>query len=116
VKTFIVDVISNIFENGGGFVWKGRNFVLVINEKDNVAVAMIDLFAGETVAVRGRSGLKEIQVLDNIPRGHKIAISEIKKGEPVIKYGEIIGFASTPIMKGSYVHNHNIVGRCGSCE
>lgn len=43
-----------------------------------------------------------------IDLGHKVAIREIAVGSPVMKYGQIIGFASTPIAAGDWVHSHNL--------
>jgi altronate dehydratase len=43
-----------------------------------------------------------------IPFGHKIAIAAMASGEPVIKYGEVIGYATTPIESGQHVHVHNV--------
>lgn len=45
---------------------------------------------------------------DDIPAGHKIAIKSIKKGEYIIKYGEIIGMAIKDISIGEHVHVHNV--------
>ena len=64
---------------------------IVINEKDNVGVMLKD---GEKV-----------------PAGHKYALRDIKKGEYVIKYGEIIGKATLDIAKGEWVHTHNLKSR-----
>jgi len=86
---------------------------VAMNEKDNVAVALADLAAGEVVMVRSGGGFKEVRAGENIPRGHKIALTSIKKGEPVIKYGEVIGLASHSITEGSHVHIHNVVGQRG---
>lgn len=58
-----------------------------INPKDNVSVS----FDGSDVKV-----------------GHKIANQDIKKGEFIFKYGEIIGRASQDIKKGEWVHTHNL--------
>ena len=40
--------------------------------------------------------------------GHKIALVEIAPGQPIVKYGQIIGFASRPIAPGQWVHTHNV--------
>src|SRR5947207_4232533 len=71
---------------------------------DNVAVAARALqpgeqvrFDGDTLTVGGRVGL-----------GHKVALRPIRKGEPVLKYGQIIGFASRDIAPGEHVHVHNV--------
>lgn len=45
---------------------------------------------------------------DNIPKGHKEALRDIKKGEYIIKYGEVIGRATEDIKKGDWVHSHNL--------
>lgn len=45
---------------------------------------------------------------DNIPAGHKIARKNIKKGDYVYKYGEIIGVAKADIKSGEWVHSHNL--------
>ncbi|MFM1768149.1 MAG: hypothetical protein RJA22_678 [Verrucomicrobiota bacterium] len=43
-----------------------------------------------------------------IPAGHKIAVTALATGEPVRKYGQIIGFASGAIRPGDHVHTHNL--------
>jgi len=43
-----------------------------------------------------------------IPFGHKMAVVEIAAGDPVIKYGEIIGIATAAIRSGQHVHVHNV--------
>src|SRR5690349_4798895 len=45
---------------------------------------------------------------ERVPRGHKMPIVPIAEGEPVRKYGQIIGFASKPIAPGQWVHEHNV--------
>ena len=64
------------------------NDKVIINKADNVGVALTD------------DG--------NIPAGHKYALADIKKGEPVVKYGEIIGRATADIKAGEWVHTHNV--------
>ena len=75
-----------------------------ISPKDNVAVAIAPLAAGETIAVDGR----EIKAAEEIPQGHKIAVSRIASGEPVIKYGYPIGHTTAAIEEGAWVHTHNM--------
>ena len=43
-----------------------------------------------------------------IPAGHKYALKDISKGETVVKYGQIIGRATTNIKRGEWVHTHNV--------
>ncbi len=74
------------------------------SEKDNLVTCVKALKAGDRVVVDGR----EIEVLDDIPIYHKMAVAEIGKGEAVYKYGEIMGVASRDIHIGQWAHIHNI--------
>lgn len=47
-------------------------------------------------------------VTEAIPQGHKIALKNIAKEENIIKYGFVIGHATTDIPAGSWVHTHNM--------
>ena len=44
----------------------------------------------------------------DIPAGHKICVRARAAGEPVRRYGQIIGFATVPIAPGEHVHRHNL--------
>ena len=77
---------------------------LVIHPDDDVAVALRDLAAGETVGVRRGGVTVEAQVGDAIPLGHKLALRAIPAGTPIRTYGEPIGEATTAIAAGAHVH------------
>jgi len=82
---------------------------IMINPKDNTAIALDDIEAGDTVSLTSKSGQAgEITVRQAVPFGHKLALAIIGKGEKVLKYGEIIGLATQPINEGDYVHAHNV--------
>ena len=84
-----------------------------IHPRDNVAVALEALGAGETV----RAGEREITLAEPIPRGHKFALCPLKTGDAVIKYGCVIGYASQPVIPGGWVHSHNLkTGLSGQLE
>jgi altronate hydrolase len=72
-----------------------------LNAADNVVVARSEIAAG--TAVPG----EDVTATDAIPAGHKIATAEIGSGDPIRKYNQIIGFASTSIVPGGHVHTHN---------
>src|SRR5688500_1528135 len=72
--------------------------------EDDVAVALRDLAARETIAVGDRS----IVLVDPIPRGHKVAIRAVSSGQPVRKYGWPIGRATADIAVGTHVHTHTV--------
>ena len=72
---------------------------LRLDARDNVVVAVDTVTPG--------SNVESIAVSARVPRGHKMATVKIAKGEPVRKFGQIIGFASEDIAPGQHVHTHN---------
>jgi len=73
---------------------------LRLDAADNVIVAVDSLppgFVVEGVAARER-----------VPRGHKLAALPIASGHPIVKFGQIIGFATRDIAGGEWVHEHNV--------
>jgi len=86
---------------------------IVMTKKDDVATALADLEASSVARARLGNEVIETEIKEPIPFGHKYAISEIRKGELVIKYGEVIGETLENIGVGELVHVHNIVGLRG---
>jgi altronate hydrolase len=79
---------------------------LVIDPRDNVAVALKDLKKGETLVLAdGRT----ISLLTDVPFSHKVALADIAGGQEIIKYGENIGEAKEDIRRGQWVHTHNLM-------
>jgi len=86
---------------------------VILNTKDNVATALADLKAGDTLELEVGGETKEVRLTTDIPFGHKFSLSKIEPDSPVIKYGEIIGVSTATIKPGDYVHIHNVVSRRG---
>ncbi len=82
-----------------------KTSIIVINPRDNVAVATEDLRQGDTIALPHNETLK---LITDVPRGHKIALEDLRKGSEIIKYGEVIGRAKEAIRRGEWVHTHNM--------
>lgn len=76
-----------------------------ISRKDNVATALQELKPG-TVGLLGDCGDFFVEAVTEIPMGHKIALCDMEAGQPIIKYGVVIGRSTAPIKKGSWVHLH----------
>lgn len=83
---------------------------LKVSDSDNVATIFADnITDGTEVEIRDKKGEGErVIVRGDVPYGHKIAVTEIKKGGLILKYGEEIGIATADIQKGEYVHVHNL--------
>ena len=71
-----------------------------LNASDNVVVAVDTFEAGSRPA--------GVAALGRVPKGHKMAIAKIGKGAPILKFGQIIGFAREDIAPGSWVHEQNV--------
>jgi galactarate dehydratase len=78
---------------------KLRPLCIQVHAQDNVAIVVNE--GGLPAGAQFDSGLR---LLEAIPEGHKVALSAIAHGAPVIRYGIVIGFAETPIAQGSWVH------------
>ena len=75
-----------------------------IHPDDNVAVALEDIRKGETLTLDSVS----VTAIEDIARGHKMALHNIREGEPVVKYGNPIGLAKADIPAGAWAHVHNV--------
>ncbi|MFO1459212.1 MAG: altronate dehydratase family protein [Verrucomicrobiota bacterium] len=81
-----------------------REVLLRLHPDDDVLVAREPLKAGVTCRVDGG----DLNLRTDIGRGHKVAVRPLRDGEPVRKYGQIIGFARGDIRPGDHVHLHNL--------
>jgi galactarate dehydratase len=70
-----------------------------MHESDNVAIVVND--GGLDAGAKFDDGLV---VRDRVPQGHKIALRDLKEGEPVVRYNVVIGYALRDIPAGSWVH------------
>ncbi len=74
---------------------------LRLHASDNV-VAAVDSIEQGSATTEG------VAALQRVPKGHKMATVAIAKDQPILKFGQIIGFASQDIAPGSWVHEHNV--------
>jgi len=89
---------------------------IVINEKDNVATAIMPMKTGSTVSFEVQGRTEKVKLKSDIPMGHKFARYDIEQGTDVVKYGEPIGKTTAPIGRGEHVHVHNVVSHRGRKE
>ena len=73
---------------------------LRLHKNDNVVVARMDILPGTEVE-------GDVVAATRIPPGHKILTRAVKKGEPLRKYNQIIGFATDDLAPGTHIHTHN---------
>ncbi|MGO8676859.1 MAG: UxaA family hydrolase [Limisphaerales bacterium] len=86
---------------------KFDHIAILLHPGDSVAVLKERVKAGDELV----SGSFSLRAAQDIGPGHKIAVREIAADAPVMKYGQVIGFALDRIAPGQHVHTHNVVMR-----
>ena len=81
---------------------------IIVEPQDNVVVAIEPIKKGETVTYMCAGEQETITALEDITIYHKLAACDIKKGEPIVKYGEHIGLVARDIKQGEHVHTRNL--------
>jgi altronate hydrolase len=79
-----------------------RHPFLRLDPNDNVVVARME------VAANTSAPDEPVTALQLIPAGHKMAIRAISRGDPILKYNTVIGFATEDVVPGTWMHSHNI--------
>ena len=96
--------MSTLTDSRSGDSRAGGHHAMRVAAGDQVAVALEDLQAGQSVSAGGVT----LTLRDDVPRGHKFALIPIRAGEAVSKYGFRIGTASADIAPGQHVHSHKL--------
>ena len=84
--------------------------ILLHEAEDDVGVTTMDLNTGEVVQAVTLEGepVTQIELLDDVPLSHKIAMRDIEAQKHITEYGRPIGYATKEIAAGAHVHTHNI--------
>ena len=77
---------------------------LRLHADDNILVARAEVSAGASIP----DSPQGFTTSERIELGHKVASKPISAGEPIRKYGQVIGFAIESIQPGEWVHVHNV--------
>jgi altronate hydrolase len=78
-----------------------RSGTLRLHPSDNVVVTVKPFARGQQPLGDG------VPLAAQVPSGHKIATQDIAEGEPIFKFGQIIGYATQPIARGGHIHTQN---------
>jgi altronate hydrolase len=82
---------------------QAADLTIRLNPADDVVIARVELAAGTTLVKEGN-----ISVAARVPAGHKVAVRDLKSGQAVRRYNQIIGFATRDIRAGEHVHVQNL--------
>jgi galactarate dehydratase len=91
-----LEEIMAIEQNAG--TARGAPLSIKVNERDNVAIVV-----NEGGLPEGATFSDGLTLIEAVPQGHKVALEEIAQGEAIVRYGHVIGVASRPIARGSWV-------------
>ncbi|UTF54811.1 UxaA family hydrolase [Natronosalvus rutilus] len=80
-----------------------------MNQADNVATATSTLTKGDVITLGDRT----VEIIEEIPFGHKIALQPLSIGDDIVKYGLQIGSSVDNIDTGGHVHIHNVESNYG---
>ena len=81
---------------------------IILKPNDNVGTSIKHLKRNTEIILKLEKQLINFVIKENIKLCHKFSLSKIRKGDKIIKYGEIIGVAIDDIQSGNLVHIHNI--------
>ncbi len=84
---------------------------LVHDKVDTVGVIVVEgISAGQELEgwIMETDETIHVKCLNDIPIGHKVALSDITNGDTIIKYGHDIGKAVADIPVGGHAHTQNI--------
>src|ERR1700677_4307080 len=85
--------------NGGSMSGNSHPLCIQVHAQDNVAIV-----ANEGGLPSGAQFDSGLTLLEPIPEAHKVALTDIPQGAPIVRYGVVIGYAEPPSGKGSWVH------------
>ncbi len=78
--------------------------IIRITPADNVAVAIDALEKGDLIEIGGL----QLTAAEDIPAGHKMALTNFDEGNIIVKYGSPIGHITVPVRQGAWVNEHNL--------
>ena len=81
-----------------------NHIVIKVTDKDNVGVV-----ANLSGLLKGTKIKDGVMLIQDIPMGHKVALTTIENGENIIRYGQTIGFANKPIVPGEWIHESKVL-------
>ena len=81
-----------------------KNKLIKVHPEDNVAIALVDLWAGSSVTFEG----EEIQISSDVSVKHKLALHDLSAGHEIRMYGVVVGEATTALKKGNALTVDNV--------
>jgi galactarate dehydratase len=87
------------------FAMSNNSATTIVKTAPSDNVGIVPYAAGLT---KGTTVTGNIVLTEDIPMGHKVALEDLPKGASVIRYGQVIGYTNTDVVKGSWLNELNI--------
>ena len=87
-----------------------KSKLIKVHPDDNVAVALVDLFTGDSIDFEGR----QVPVLSDSKAKHKISLVDLEAGDPIYMYGVLVGKALSAIAYGGLLTTENVKHQANS--
>lgn len=85
------------------------NKFVQLHSNDDVFISLEGIHKGQSLQIQTEDrGMIHIKANDDIPKGHKMLVNPVKRGEDVIKFGYSIGKAREDLSIGDWIHTHNL--------
>jgi len=81
-----------------------KSRLIKVQNEDNVAIALVDLWQGDTVEFEG----EEVFILSNTQAKHKISMVDLALGDKIYMYGVLVGKATEEIKRGGKLTTENV--------
>tara|TARA_B100000900_G_scaffold319589_1_gene278742 strand:+ start:2032 stop:2331 length:300 start_codon:yes stop_codon:yes gene_type:complete len=81
---------------------------IILKLNDNVGTSIKSLKNNTKIILKLEEELTSFVIKDDIKLCHKFSLIQIRRGDKIFKYGEVIGVATDDIDQGNLVHTHNI--------
>lgn len=81
---------------------------LLMDETDNVVTCVEEISQGQDVIYKKDGELKTLTAKEDIPFCHKVALTDLREGDEIIKYGESLGKMTEPLTAGHWVSDRNL--------
>jgi len=82
---------------------------VLLRPVDTVATVVEDVVKGDVITYLCDGEKRSVTAMEDIPAFHKIALKDMKVGEHVIKYGQIIGGMTSDAVTGCWISHKNIM-------
>ncbi len=81
---------------------------ILLQPVDKVVTVVDDVKKGDTVFFQREGQEVAVTAREDVPAFHKVAVTALKEGEDVVKYGQVIGAMTADAQQGDWISHKNV--------